>query len=242
MHHKDAGTTEIERLKQEIAQLKEYIDNNDVERLRQENVELKEKIAKLQHDDLTGLYRRKSFDHLLDNALEGLCRKVYGSLVLYIIDLDHFKKVNDDHGHAVGDEVLVQVARAVRSVVDAVPSHGRDKLKNGPMPVDIERRRDVPDSVGRWGGEELVAFCVDLIDPVSVAEKIRATVAGIEFAAAEGVFHVTASVGFSMVTPMHLEMGIKKRELFLSADKALYEAKESGRNCVARLPAQTRSC
>lgn len=131
-----------------------------------------------------------------------------GCAVLFL-DLDHFKAVNDNYGHAMGDEVLLKVADALKQVV----------------------RR--PDLVGRYGGEE---FCVLLPgvtvnQALEVAERLRIAVAALQFSSPR--LSVTTSLGVAFQPPDAVLKGEKSVEvLVLRADEALYTAKKSGRDRV----------
>jgi two-component system cell cycle response regulator len=152
------------------------------------------------HDSLTGLFNRAYFDGCLEREIDR-ARRSREPLGFLLMDLDHFKKVNDAHGHETGDEVLRQVASIVRRNV---------------------RGYDIP---CRVGGEEL---CVILprattAAVVSVAERIRRACAA-ERITSKGISQ-TASIGIS-VFPETSDGGA----LFADADAALYRAKASGRN------------
>ncbi|MBO9713148.1 GGDEF domain-containing protein [Sphingomonas sp.] len=125
-----------------------------------------------------------------------------GGIAALIIDIDHFKRLNDQFGHSYGDEVLIAVAALIRRNV---------------RPAD---------TVGRWGGEEFVVLCpgVDSIEAQHIAEKIRRRIEHFHFGDCEAV---TASIGVHR-TPA---AGPDLAELVGFADVALYSAKASGRNC-----------
>ena len=156
-------------------------------------------------DELTGAASRRSFVMQLENELRRAHR--YGaSLCLLMLDIDHFKRVNDTLGHPVGDEVLrefvVQCKRALRSY----------------------------DLLGRLGGEEFAVMLphTDLDGARCVAEKLRLAVAGAAIQTAKGTISITVSVGVAISQPGE-EDGTR---LTVRADNALYTAKQSGRNRV----------
>lgn len=125
------------------------------------------------------------------------------------MDIDYFKKVNDQYGHLVGDEVLEKVAKLVRE--------------------DVR----IADSAGRYGGEEFVVVLpkTQLSSAVIVAERIREIIEATEKTASEGkVFSVTVRQGLS-----GYRAGDDKDSLISRADEALYRAKETGRNRVETL-------
>jgi two-component system, cell cycle response regulator len=159
-------------------------------------------------DALTGLYTRRVFNTALAE-LTAVPRS--GPVALLMIDLDHFKRVNDTHGHQVGDEVLREVAGAILSVV-----------------------REGSDVAARYGGEEMavIAAGLDLAVASELAERIRARVAQARVLAGGAVVSVTVSVGVAALGPTdHRED--PARSLVEEADRRLYEAKGAGRNTVA---------
>ncbi|SDD92614.1 diguanylate cyclase (GGDEF) domain-containing protein [Massilia sp. PDC64] len=157
-------------------------------------------------DPLTGLFNRRHFDAALKRELARARRKnVPVSLVL--VDIDHFKRVNDDYGHAVGDAVLRTIAQQLRLGI---------------------REGDI---ACRYGGEEMVLLLPECAaeDARARAEAIRIALAAIApHPAGEGPQQVTASFGV-VAYPAHAQ---DAEALFWAADKALYRAKEQGRNRV----------
>lgn len=158
------------------------------------------------HDDLTGLYNRRYLNQYAKAQLEEA--KAFGcEFSLIMLDLDHFKRVNDTFGHTVGDEALVAVAEILRQAVD-----GEDC------------------AVGRFGGEELLAILprTDAAAARAVAERARTAISSRRIPC-EGVnLSITASFGVSSLTPVCDTL----KELLIAADLALYEAKNTGRNKV----------
>lgn len=160
-------------------------------------------------DAKTGLLDPVFWAKLVSDELDR-ARRLHGTVGLLLLDLDHFKKVNDGYGHLAGDVVLRAVADAIKRSV-----RGRDR-------------------VGRYGGEEfaIVLPGLGLDDVRQTAERIRAIVAGLtvpvfDFDGNEkDVAGLTASVGAS-VFPIH---GADRTTLLLAADAALYDAKTAGRN------------
>ena len=155
-------------------------------------------------DMLTGLPNRRAMDDTLDRAAAHAVRH-HEPLAACMIDLDHFKAINDRHGHHVGDLVLQHAATALR---------------------DASRADDI---VGRWGGEEfLVLLPTTGIDgAIRAAERLRAAVNAIDVRGPHSSIGVTASLGVAL-----LGDGSDVNELLRAADAALYRAKESGRNVV----------
>ncbi|MCK9798201.1 diguanylate cyclase [Pseudomonas sp. MAFF 302030] len=156
------------------------------------------------HDALTGVYNRRRFDEKLSECSLSFQRTGHRFGLLFI-DADHFKQINDNHGHAVGDEVLYKLAQL------------------------IEQHTRATDFVARYGGEEFAVLLPNIAAPDSpevVAEKIRAAVADATF---PGVGQVTVSIGISVADAADSN----STALIKRADQQLYQAKSSGRNRVA---------
>lgn len=172
-----------------------------IKELEIEVINLREQASR---DSLTGCLRRESFQDLIKS------RKQFGilpkSCSVMVLDIDHFKKVNDTYGHLVGDQVLREIGQLLRE--------------------------HTPESaiVSRFGGEEFVILCEDpKADSLKWAEKIRALIAStkIKINITQSV-NVTVSIGHSSWdTDSHFD------HAFESADQALYSAKKGGRNQVA---------
>lgn len=159
-------------------------------------------LAQANTDSLTEVLNHRRGWELLQLDAKRASR--YGrALALIFLDLDHFKAVNDTHGHAAGDRVLMTVARELKRHV-----RGTDLLI-------------------RWGGEEFVVVCVetDLAQARQLTERLRAAVAT---AAVRGVVGVTASFGVAELGP-----GESAQVLLDRVDDRLYTAKSLGRNQVA---------
>lgn len=157
------------------------------------------------HDQLTGLYNRQGlFDIVKKRLSSGSCES-FGAI---IFDIDHFKRINDAHGHDVGDIVLVRFAEILGNGLHA--------------------------DVGRWGGEEFAAFfCNDDVKP----EDLNAVLKAVEneaFKCRDFVIHITCSAGVcEMPSATFADLGL----LVQNADRALYASKEAGRNRVSYLTA-----
>ena len=169
-------------------------------------------------DALTGLLNRRAFFERLGAELRRSAR-YERPLALLMLDLNHFKRVNDEHGHPAGDRVLAQTATAIGAAL---------------------RTSDV---VARYGGEELVVLLPETTcaEAEVVAEKLRAAMAGQLFALGGGeALRVTVSVGVAALErpgPLDaLAPDDAERELVRLADDALYAAKRGGRNRVVTAP------
>ncbi len=155
-------------------------------------------------DPLTGIANRRAFLGQAQDALSR-CERYSGRLALALLDMDHFKGINDRYGHAMGDEVLVRAVQAVQQEL---------------------RETDL---FGRLGGEE---FCIALLeadkaDAMAVAERICARVEALRFLHEGQGFSVSVSIGTTAY-----RRGDRLEQLMERADRALYAAKEAGRNCA----------
>lgn len=158
-----------------------------------------------QHDALTGLLNRRAILGYLD-GLHKDRRQVHQPVCLMMIDVDRFKSINDQHGHAVGDEVLRKVASCLKAQL-------RDS-----------------DRVGRIGGEEflIVLGSTDLDDAQRVAERLRQEVGALTIEGSEGLLSPTVSLGLAQSHSNEEDWA----DVIGRADAALYEAKRAGRNRV----------
>jgi diguanylate cyclase (GGDEF)-like protein len=160
-------------------------------------------------DSLTGLYNRWYVMEKIDSEMNRSLRR--GSPVsLIMMDIDHFKRVNDSFGHSAGDRVLRSVGQVLR-----------DSCR-------------VYDVAGRYGGEE---FCIVLPETkvgntTVVAERIRERLAASRFDVGEESVVVTASIGIAGIESIEAEDGLSPLSLIDRADQALYSAKHHGRNRV----------
>jgi two-component system cell cycle response regulator len=154
-------------------------------------------------DVLTGLYNRRHLEEQLRIGISTAVRRDEPIGVL-LLDVDHFKAVNDTYGHQAGDEVLVELARRIQT-----------ELRAG-------------DIAGRWGGEEFLVVLPNtgLAGTVETGERIRAIVEAEQFGAGEEYITVTISGGGAS------DIDVDEEALVHRADNGLYEAKDRGRNCV----------
>ncbi|MFG1205547.1 sensor domain-containing diguanylate cyclase [Xanthobacter flavus] len=159
-------------------------------------------------DQLTGVPNRRAFDLAAATEMRRAARN-RECLAILIVDIDHFKKVNDRYGHSVGDEVIARIAKQiVRSV------------------------RRPGDFVARYGGEEFIVIlpATDGAGATFIAERIRSEVASMVPSPAEAALtQVTVSIGAAVA---EVEPSSSLATLVNSADRALYEAKGSGRNRI----------
>lgn len=161
------------------------------------------------HDDLTGVHNRRHF--MAEVQREWLRARRYNlAAAVLLIDADHFKRINDTHGHLCGDELLRQIARATGESL---------------------RQADV---LARFGGEELIVYLphTDALGALDVAERIRAKVQALSVAWQGAPVGTTVSIG---VAPLRAELP-SLDWMIHEADTALYTAKADGRNCVRTLP------
>lgn len=171
------------------------------QQLEKQNMAL-EKLSVTDH--LTKLFNRSMLDKTLLREVARAERYVQNFGVV-MLDLDHFKDVNDTHGHLVGDDVLVVIAELMKK-------HTRTN-----------------DILGRWGGEEFLIICpeTNCDGVVALAEKLRERIANYDFPV---IGQSTSSFGVTMYQP-----GDDGDSIVARADKALYIAKANGRNCIKRL-------
>jgi len=175
------------------------------QRMQQSSANQEELERLANFDSLTGLYNRRAILRRLDEEIKH-ANRYREELSLSMVDIDHFKKVNDQYGHLTGDDVLEKLATLLRQNIRG------------------------PDSVGRYGGEEFIIILskADLSAALVVAERIRKAIEMAEMKDSEGsVFGITVSLGLSSYRP-----GEDKYSLISRADDALYKAKENGRNRV----------
>lgn len=174
---------------------------------RARQAELNELLAT---DLLTGLANRRKLDEILEREVTR-ARRFEAPLSVVMIDLDHFKRVNDTHGHRAGDAVLSAVGRTVASELREV------------------------DGAGRYGGEELLLVLpgTSLEGAHSAAERVRQAIADLTVVHDDQTLRITASAGCASLDPRRPRLAA---ELVQAADAALYAAKEAGRDRVVLEP------
>jgi diguanylate cyclase (GGDEF)-like protein len=180
----------------------EIFNDNTYQTVMLERIAQFEKMAYL--DTLTGVANRRFTEMTLQSRLDERHRYGWSFGVLFI-DVDHFKNVNDQHGHAVGDLVLAMVAKTLSNSVRSF------------------------DFVGRWGGEEFLAILanVDAEQLHAFADRIRALVEQSHLAVGPGDVRVTVSIGATSTRSDDSLATLVKR-----ADEHMYASKKAGRNCV----------
>ena len=178
------------------------------QRLRSQKSELSKAIARIQdmatRDDLTGLTNRRYMQEVMSLEHQRCVRSGH-SFCVAMIDLDHFKKINDVHGHAAGDEVLRAFAGQARAVIR------------------------ISDVMARWGGEEFLLLMTDTRGSLARlgVERLRERVAALRLNAGDTALQFSLSAGLA-----EHRAGESVEETIARADQALYAAKGLGRNCV----------
>jgi diguanylate cyclase (GGDEF)-like protein/PAS domain S-box-containing protein len=197
--------TELQQKNEDLERMLEMVQESQAE-VRRKNRQL-EVLAR--EDSLTGCLNRRSFFSRLEEVFAG-CRVRGQALSCLMIDIDHFKRVNDNYGHATGDQVIRAVSQTLR-----------DSIREG-------------DLIGRYGGEE---FCValtatDLRQAALKAEALRESIETLRFSDLQTTraLKITVSLGVSDLAQGPSSIA----ELIDQADRALLHAKETGRNRVVR--------
>lgn len=157
-----------------------------------------------QRDGQTGLFARAHWQETAQAAMAN-SKSTGRPACLLMIDIDHFKPINDKHGHTMGDEVISAVGQAIRHCVRAC------------------------DSAGRYGGDEFGVVCInaDEADALAIAERIRACIAQLRLPGLP-LMQLTASIGMAALQAEHASL----HDWFNAADAALYRAKSDGRDRV----------
>ena len=205
------GTGEIAALSNSFKRMVEFIrlSNADLERKVEARTQELHHLTEI--DPLTGLLNRRGMIDRFDREISRYTRQA-GSLGLLLLDLDHFKHVNDTHGHSVGDLALCATANILQS----------SKRKY--------------DHAGRWGGEEFLLLLPDCteVDLLSIAERIRLSIQALQIDTGHNTLSFTVSIG------AHYSSAPQTMDAMLhQVDRALYAAKDAGRNCVKLAGKQT---
>lgn len=189
-----------------------HANTQEMHRLAHERQRLIEELRELSSTDpLTGTLNRRAFDEAARQRLSGATPDTR-SLAIVLFDIDHFKVINDRHGHDAGDQVLCHVANLVRA-----------ELRDG-------------EPLARYGGEEFIVMPhgSDLAAATSTAERLREAIESAEMTLPDGQrLRVTASFGVATASDPDVPVG----SVIRAADRALYRAKAQGRNRVVSTPA-----
>ncbi len=156
-----------------------------------------------ERDALTGLLNRQTFTSLFEMASRRAAGLENGMLTLAVLDIDHFKRINDNYGHLYGDEVLLQFARL------------------------MDRTFRYTDDLFRFGGEEFIVLLETAAGPDAPSNALERFRKAVEAHVFPGGQRVTVSIGYVACSP-----GILPTTLVDHADRALYAAKQQGRNCA----------
>lgn len=183
------------RQQQRIQEMNEY-----AQELKEQSKNYRELSS---HDQLTGAMNRLGLQHIIESSFDW--RKANNQIALLLLDLDHFKRINDTEGHDAGDKALQSIATMLLNNVRAC------------------------DTVARWGGEEFVLICPNTPAEAAMimAEKIRVKISELTFSDND-TRRLTVSIGVTII-----ESNETFSKAFNRADNALYQAKNSGRNCWA---------
>jgi diguanylate cyclase (GGDEF)-like protein len=181
-------------------------------------MQLQEDLLKLQTlantDFLTGLMNRRAFLTAADDAMQ-FCRRYKRGMATLMIDIDHFKKINDTHGHAAGDEAIKRIAEIIGRTIRTT------------------------DKAARFGGEEFVVLLREIDQPTALmlAERIRRTIEITTIESETGTIPATVSIGMALFEERDRDV----QDMIERSDQGLYVAKKTGRNCVVLMPG-TEAC
>jgi diguanylate cyclase (GGDEF)-like protein len=193
------------------ARMEALLRSSELVRRLEVQTELLSKLAAF--DDLTGAYNRRSLFHHLEAELSR-CRRYGRSVSVLMVDLDHFKRVNDQYGHLVGDDVLRSIVQIMQAELRAM------------------------DLLCRYGGEEFCAILPETNHPGAgrAAERLRSAVERSVIQHEGKKLPLTVSIGGASWSNA---AGDEVPDLLARADEALLEAKRAGRNCV-RIAAEAK--
>lgn len=174
------------------------------EKIVQLETELQQMSEKVHEDHLTGVLNRRGLDLAFEREVHR-AQRLQWSICYALLDIDNFKKVNDTHGHKVGDEAIVYLINAVKNVT----------------------RND--DIVARYGGEEFVILLpnTDLVEAIDILSRIRRDMTKKFFLHENNRILITFSAGVA-----EYRQGEKQEQIFKRADEALYRAKKNGKNLI----------
>lgn len=201
---KDKIVADLHKVREQSMSLKEELD--DYRKLASTlSQQLESSEAKAMVDSLTNVLNRNAYDKKIAQLIREADRLQSSESALMVVDIDHFKKFNDNHGHKAGDNVLAAVASSIRDTIRAT------------------------DSLFRYGGEEFVVILNNITadNAEKLAEKVRYRVEKEYFVDKEKTLKVTVSIGMTCLKEKDTE-----QTLFERADKAMYNSKHKGRNRV----------
>ncbi len=158
------------------------------------------------HDGLTGMFNRRAIEEYTEAELD-LARRKERPLSVILLDIDHFKAINDQYGHSIGDHTLQQLA--------------------GILPRNLRQY----DRIGRWGGDEFIVILPDtkISEAIMIAERMRITTAETKLSLENGEYYtVQISLGVAWGSGSYPSL----KKLVDAADLAMYQAKQAGRNHV----------
>ncbi|MBF0450389.1 MAG: diguanylate cyclase [Candidatus Magnetomorum sp.] len=179
-----------------------------ITKLQEELIAAREELRiQATHDSLTQLFNRSALVDMITREISRSQRD-NSSVGILMIDIDHFKSINDTYGHLVGDQVLIQLAQRMKTCTRQY------------------------DAIGRYGGEEFIIILPQCGEQevLSVAERLRKSICSNAFETTSGPINASISLGATWVTPS--EQDCQEEDLIRIADKALYQAKNNGRNCT----------
>lgn len=220
LNHEERLTVELAEINTNLDKIVSQRTNELVvskEKIEQQKLELEEKNQQLQalslKDSLTGLWNRRKYDEAINTEwYRGL--RYQKPVALIFIDIDYYKRYNDEYGHLKGDEALKEVAQCVQNF--------------------FSRSTDI---VARYGGEEFIVILseIEKENAIRIADNLRREIEGLKIPHADSPIgnYITVSIG---VTSMIPDRDSSYEDLFTVVDKALYLAKNSGRNQIVFLP------
>ena len=216
---RQSGSVEVVQLTRALRSLLRRIGFAE-ERTREAELRASENAQQFQHDlvklqkmadtdFLTGLMNRRAFLAVADDAVE-FCRRYQRNMATLMIDIDHFKKINDTHGHAAGDDAIKKIAEIIGQSIRTT------------------------DKAARFGGEEFVVLLreIDQETAMLLAERIRASIEQTTISHGETSFPATVSIGVAI----NAEGDRDVQDMIERADQGLYVAKKTGRNRTFLMP------
>ncbi|WP_441234306.1 sensor domain-containing diguanylate cyclase [Bradyrhizobium sp. 930_D9_N1_4] len=218
---RQSGSVEVVQLSRALRSLLRRIGlaeerTKEAELRASENaMQLQEDMLKLRQladtDFMTGLMNRRSFLAVADDAV-AYCRRYKRNMATLMIDIDHFKKINDTHGHAAGDDAIKSIAEIISQSIRTT------------------------DKAARFGGEEFVVLLreIDQETAVLLADRIRASIESATVRHGDVVIPITVSVGLALFDESDRDV----QDVIERADQGLYVAKKTGRNRTFLMPAE----